>query len=90
MEHHNNQKQTLVNKEYNKINIGIATIVLSPVLGSLLFYVYVNFVGSMISTDSAAEMFWFSCIFAVAILGIAIVIVGCNEKILKHRSTINE
>lgn len=90
MEHQNNQKQALENKKYHKIGIGIAIIVLSPVLGSLLFYVYINFVGRMISRDSAVEMFWFSCIFAVAILGIAIVIVGCNEKTLKHKNAVSE
>lgn len=90
MEHQNNPKQALGNKKYHKIGIGIAVIVLSPVLGSLLFYVYINFIGTILSKDSAAEMFWFSCIFAVAILGLAIVIVGCNEKMLKHKNAVGE
>lgn len=59
-------------------------------LGSLLFYVYAILVGRMISTDSAVSMFWFSYIFTVAILGIAILIVGCNEKTLKHKNTSSE
>lgn len=90
MEQKNNKKQEIDNKKYDKISIGIATIVLSPILGSLLFYGYVNLVGRMISTDSAVEMFWFSCIFAVAILGIATVMIGCNEKMLKHKNIISE
>ncbi|MBE6067849.1 MAG: hypothetical protein E7211_09180 [Clostridium lundense] len=90
MDRENNKKQSMGNKEYDKIYIGIAIIASSPVLGSFLFYGYTIFVGRMISTDSAAETFWFSCIFAVAILGLATVIVGCNEKTLKHKNRANE
>lgn len=84
----NDQKKIIATKEYNKIHIGMATILLSPILGSLLFYIYVNFVGSLISTVSASEIFWFSCILSVAILGIAMVIVGCTEKSLKDENTL--
>ena len=41
-------------------------------------------------TDSAVEMFWFSCIFAIVILGLAIVLVGCNEKLIQHKNVANE
>ncbi|WP_027626516.1 hypothetical protein [Clostridium lundense] len=70
-----------------KINYGIAIILLSPLLGSLLFYIYSIIIGFMISTDGEVEMFWFSCIFVMALLGLALVLVGCNEKTLhKHNS----
>jgi hypothetical protein len=90
MEQGNNQKQVIENKEFNKIYIGMAIILLSPVLGSLLFYPYTGIVGQMISTNSAVDVFWFSCIIAVAILGMAMVVVGCNEKTIKDKSKISE
>lgn len=40
MDQENNKKQSMENKEYDKIYIGTAIIALSPVLGSLLFYGY--------------------------------------------------
>ena len=40
-------------------------------------------------TDSAVDMFWFSCIFTIVISGLAIVLVGCNEKLIQHRNQAN-
>lgn len=77
------------NKKYSKIYIGIATILLSPVIGLFLFYAYINFVSIMLKTDSTFDMFLFSCIFAVAIFGLSIVIIGCNEKQLQHKNIVN-
>lgn len=90
MEKESSYKQIMENKEDTKVYIGIGIIILSPVIGSLLFQFYVNFVGSMIYTNSAVNMFWLSCIFVVAVLGIAMVLIGCNEKSIKHKNTISE
>lgn len=73
----NNEK--LMENGQTKIYIGIAIIILSPLFGTLLYNIYIALVGGMISTDRAVEMFWFSCIFVMALLGIAIVFIGCNE-----------
>jgi hypothetical protein len=82
-------KQDLIDKGQRKIYTGIVVIVLSPILGSLSFLLYVRFVGRMISTDGQVEMLWFSSIVATAVLGIATVLVGCNEKAIGYRSDVN-
>jgi hypothetical protein len=78
------------NKIQKKIYIGMIIIILSPLLGSLLFQLYIEIVGSMISTNGAADMFWFSCILVIAILGMATVLIGCNEKAIKQKNEISE
>ena len=65
------------NPSISKITIGLALIILSPVLGELLFSVYPGFA---ISTDMGVAAFMFSCIFAVALFGLALVLVGISEK----------
>ncbi|MEQ8156101.1 MAG: hypothetical protein ABRQ25_14620 [Clostridiaceae bacterium] len=70
----------IIMSEQEKINKGLIIIILSPLLGSLLFYIYSNFIGWMISTNETVAMVWFGCILAMAILGLAMVLVGCNEK----------
>ncbi|MDD7796039.1 hypothetical protein [Clostridium sp. 'White wine YQ'] len=64
----------------SKITIGLVLIILSPVLGVLLFSSYCGFVGYTISTDMGVAVFMFSCILAVALLGLALVLVGISEK----------
>lgn len=73
-----------------KIENGLAIIILSPLLGSLLFYIYSFVIGSLISTDGAVAMFWFSCILIIAILGTAIILVGCNDKIIEQERQKNK
>lgn len=73
-----------------KIDKGLVIIILSPLLGSLLFLIYTIFTGWLISTDGAVQMFWFSCILVMAIFGIAIVLVGCNEKIIEQEKQKNK
>jgi len=68
-----------------KINIGLAIIVLSPLFGTILFYIYKELVGGMISTDGAIEMFWFSCILVMALLGIAIVFIASIQILFTQR-----
>ena len=73
-----------------KIAKGLVIIILSPLLGTLLFLIYQFFTGMLMSTDGAVQMFWFSCILAMAILGIAVVLVGCNDKIIEQEKKKNE
>lgn len=79
MEEKNIEKE-IVTKMTNKINIGIALIILSPLLGSFLFRIYEGFIGSMISTINEADMLWVTCILAAVIAGIAMVLAGCSEN----------
>ena len=80
MEQPNNYEKEIIRKLKNKVNMGIALIILSPLLGSLLSRIYTIFVGSMIFTDTEADMFWFSCILATIITGVVMVLVGCHEN----------
>ena len=90
LEDDNNEKHTIENKGYIKICIGIVIIVLSPLIGTLLFYPYSILLSTLMRTDGAIEMFWLSCILSIAILGLSIVFVGCNEKLLQHKNTVNK
>ena len=83
------ENNKIENKGYIKICVGIATIILSPLIGTLLYYLYSSLIGTMMRTDSAVDMFWFSCIFTIVISGLAIVLVGCNEKLIQHRNQAN-
>ncbi len=69
----------------NKIYAGLTVILLSPLLGAILFEIFTNIVGQMIATDGAVEMFWFSCIFATVLFGISLVLFGCAELIAKAK-----
>ncbi|WP_238883359.1 hypothetical protein [Clostridium sp. YIM B02551] len=64
----------------SKVTIGLVLIILSPALGALLFSVYLGFAGYTISTDMGVSVFMFSCILAVALFGLALVLVGISEK----------
>jgi hypothetical protein len=90
MEKETTNEHIVIDKGLIKIYIGIAIIIFSPLLGTLLFNSYINAVGSMISTDGAIEMFWFSCILAMIVLGIVPVIIGCIEKVIEHKGKIND
>lgn len=80
MEQQKNNDKEIIMQVTNKINIGLALIILSPLVGSLLFKIYTGFVGSMISTNAEVDMFWFACILATIVTGIAMVLVGCTAN----------
>ncbi|MGE5627910.1 MAG: hypothetical protein ACM3X7_07305 [Solirubrobacterales bacterium] len=67
-----------------KIKMGLIIILLSPLIGSLLFFIYSIFVGYLIGEANAASIFFFSCILIVAFTGIALVIIGCNDKAIEQ------
>jgi hypothetical protein len=69
--------------EHKKISTGLIIIILSPLLGTLLFYAYSIIVGFMLCSDIAIAVFWFSCILAIALLGVMIVLIDCINAICK-------
>jgi hypothetical protein len=83
----NNNEQGCFKEVKNKHYIGIAVIILSPLLGSILFLFYGNIINIMISnTDGAMGALWGSCILVTAMLGIVIVLIDCCEKIVNSRN----
>jgi Isopentenyldiphosphate isomerase len=71
----------------SKIIIGLALIILSPVLGEALVYIYPGFV---VSTDIGVAAFLLGCILAVALFGLAIVLIEISEKQSKREIKIAE
>lgn len=69
------------NTGHAKINLGIGIIILSPLLGVLLFNCYILIVGHLISTNNGVFLFWLICTLVIALLGISITIIGCFDKL---------
>lgn len=86
MEQPKNNEKELVTKITNKINIGLALIILSPLVGSLLFYIYGGLVGSIPTSD----MLWVTCVLTTIITGISMVLIGCSENKLANKSNTNK
>lgn len=80
-----NEKENAT-KITNKINIGLALIILSPLVSSLLFYLYGGLVGSIPTSD----MLWVTCVLATIITGISMVSIGCSENKLVNKSNTNK
>lgn len=71
------------NNGHNKMKWGIIIILLSPLLGSLVFSIYIHFVRFVIYSHVETAMFWFSCILIISLIGISLVLIGCSERVLK-------
>ena len=70
----------LKDEGYPKIKVGLFIIILSPLLGSLLFYIYSLIIGFLISTDGQLEMLWVMCILVMALFGVTLVLTDYMEN----------
>jgi hypothetical protein len=73
-------KEDIKLNRYFRINLGIAIIIASPLLGVLLEYIINLVVGDLVSNNMATTVLLATSILAVLIVGIIQVVIGIAEK----------